>query len=302
MFSEGGLQMTAAITINTQSCKACGTCADVCPNKIMHKAEAKITFREDRVGFCIKCGQCMAVCPTRSIQVSGLSYEKDFFPLAAADSYENVFFDMIGSRRAIRNFKDQVVPRELLEKVVTAISYAPPSFPPIKTEVIVVQKTSVIRQALPTMIEMYDTLVRAMGNPIARNFVKKGAGAEKFRVLEKHVLPLMKNRLPELKAGTEDTITRHAPAMIIFHADKSAENYHPDIYIAMTYGILAAHALGLGATMIDLIAPAIEREKKLRKLFSIPAGNEVVASMILGYPKYKYQRGIKRQLKSVNWI
>jgi hypothetical protein len=65
---------------------------------------------------------------------------------------------------------------------------------------------------------------------------------------------------------------------------------------------LAAHALGLGATIIELIPAAIDKEKKLRKLFSIPDNNVVVASMIVGYPKYKYQRSIKRNLKSVTWI
>jgi hypothetical protein len=34
----------------------------------------------------------------------------------------------------------------------------------------------------------------------------------------------------------------------------------------------------------------------------IPDSNVVVASMILGYPKYRYQRGIKRELRSVTWI
>jgi len=294
--------MTAAITINKTTCKACGTCADVCPNLIMRKIGSEIVFREDRLEYCVKCGQCMAVCPTMSIQVNGLSYEKDFFPLPLTDSFENTFYNLIASRRAVRNFKDKPVPRELLEKIVAAVSFAPPSFPPIKTEVVVVQNTDIIRQALPTMIEMYDMLVKAMGNPIARQFVKTNAGAEKFKLLKRHVVPLMKVRLPGLKAGTEDTITRGAPAMIIFHADRDSENYHTEIYIAMTYANLAAHSLGLGGTMIDLIPPAIEREKKLRKLFSIPDGNEVVASMILGYPRYKYQRCIKRQLKSVNWI
>lgn len=295
--------MTEAISINPGTCKACGTCADVCPNKIMHKNDASktISFRIGRIKSCIKCGQCMAVCPTRSIQVNGLDYEKDFFVLPETEPFENAFYNMIRSRRAVRNFKDKSVPRALLEQIIEAVSYAPPSFPPIKTEAIVVQDTEIIRKALPAMIGMYDMLVKAMGNPIARIFIRKGAGAEKFSVLEKHVIPLMKQRLPELKAGTEDTITRHAPAMIIFHADRNAENYHPDIYIAMTYGVLAAHALGLGATIIDLIAPAIEREKKLREMFSIPSGNEVVAAMIVGYPKYRYQRGIKRQLKSVTW-
>jgi nitroreductase len=112
----------------------------------------------------------------------------------------------------------------------------------------------------------------------------------------------MESRLPELKQGAEDTITRYAPAMIIFHAHRDAENYETDINIALTYGFLAAHALGLGGTAIDLIPPAIQNSPELRKLFSIPDNNVPVAAMILGYPKYRYQRGIKRELKSVTWV
>jgi len=105
-----------------------------------------------------------------------------------------------------------------------------------------------------------------------------------------------------LKMGVEDTIARFAPAMIVFHANRNAENYEADIYIALTYGFLAAHALGLGGSAIDLIPPAIQNSQKLRKMFSIPDTNIVAASMILGYPKYRYPRGITRELKSVAWI
>ena len=294
--------MAETITINVQTCKACGACGDVCPNKIIRKVEEKMTLHEDRLFTCFKCGQCMAVCPTMSIKVEGLDYARDFFPLPAVDSFETAFFNMISTRRAIRNFKDKPVPRELLEKVVTAISFAPPSFPPVKTEVTVVQDTAVMRQALPPMIELYGMLLKAMRNPIARIFIKKNAGEEKFRVMQNHLMPLLKVRMPQLKDGSEDTITRGAPAMVLFHADRNAENYHEDIYIAMTYAYLAAHSLGLGGTMIDLIPPAVERQKDLRQLFRIPEGNEVVACLILGYPKYKYQRGIRRQLKNVTWI
>jgi hypothetical protein len=37
-------------------------------------------------------------------------------------------------------------------------------------------------------------------------------------------------------------------------------------------------------------------------MFKIPEENEVVASMILGYPKFKYKRAIQRQLKSITWL
>ncbi len=295
--------MENQISINRESCNACGLCEEICPNRIMRKeGEARIVFRPDRLVLCIKCGQCMAICPSQSIVVSGLAYSRDFFPLPAGPVAEMPFLEMIQTRRAIRVYKEQPVPKELLEKIVQAISFAPPGFTPIQTEVIVVQDTAVIREALPEMIKVYDGLMGAMSHPVGRFFVRRAVGEAKFKTLTQHVVPLMKSRLPELKQGTEDTITRYAPAMIVFHAHRDAENYEEDIYVALTYGFLAAHALGLGASAIDLIAPAIQNSPLLRKLFSIPDSNVVVASMILGYPKYRYQRGIKRNLKSETWI
>ena len=295
--------MKNRISINAETCKACALCGEVCPNKIIIKEPPnRISFREDRLPLCLRCGQCMAVCPTKSILIDGLSYEKDFFEIPETFSLENPFLAMIATRRAIRNFQDKPVPKELLEKIVQAIAFAPPSFPPIKTEIVVVQDTALIRKALPYMIEVYDFLVKAMNNPLMRLFIRQRVGKETFNTIQNHVVPLMKSRLPELRTGVEDTITRCAPAMIIFHANRDEQNYEADIYIALTYGLLAAHGLGLGGAAIDLIPPTIERNRELRKMFLVPEKNRVVASMIVGYPKYKYQRGIKRDLKSVKWI
>lgn len=295
--------MKDQLTIIQDDCTLCGLCEEVCPIRIMKmNEEADISLRQDRLHLCIKCGQCMAICPFQAIRVAGLSYDEDFFSLPAGPAAELPFHEMIKTRRAVRAFKDKPVPRELLEKIVEAISFAPPSFTPLKTELVVVADTAVIRQALPEMIKVYDGLLKAMSNPIGRFIVHRKNGAEKFNVLENHVVPLMKSRLPELKQGVEDTITRYAPAMIIFHAHKDAENHETDLIIATTYGLLAAHALGLGGTPIDLIPPAIQNSPTLRKLFSIPEDNNPVAALILGYPKYRYQRGIKRTLKRVTWV
>jgi nitroreductase len=246
----------------------------------------------------------MAVCSTRSITVEGLSYETDFFelPQNGSNDYEKSYYDMIRTRRAIRNFKDKLVPRELLEKIVEAISFAPPGFPPLKIKIVVVQNKALIRNALPNMIQLYDKLVGMMKKPIYRFFIKKELGEKKFKMLQGHLIPLLISRLPALKNGTEDTITRNAPAMILFLADKNEEDISQDISIAATYGMLATHSLGLGGSIMDLIPPAINKDDELRKLFCIPDNHEIVTSLIIGYPKYKYQRGIKRNLKSVKWI
>jgi len=166
--------MNITIFINQSTCKQCALCAEVCPNKIFEKNNSgKITIRTERIDTCFKCGQCMAVCGSKSVFINGLSYEKDFFelPQTEQDEMEKSFYNLIITRRAIRNFKEKAVPRALLEKIVKAISFAPPGFPPLKTKIIVIQNTDLIRQSLPNMISFYGRLLDNMKNPISRFFI-----------------------------------------------------------------------------------------------------------------------------------
>lgn len=294
--------MNNQISFNRDTCLKCGICGEVCPNKIICKNSEGMTVIEDRLQLCFKCGQCMSVCPVSAISISGLSYEEDFCAILEKGEYEKNFFDMILSRRSVRNFKDKPVPKEMLERIIDSLSYAPIAFPPVKTEVIVVQNPNDIKRALPYFIELYDYLYQTFQNPIKRFFIKKNVGDKKYKQMQNHLMPLLKVRLPGLKNGTEDTITRNAPAMLLFHTDKKGEDINVDIYIAATYCIIAAHAMGLGGTVMDIIPPAINKKKELREIFGVPDDHEVITSVILGFPKYDYHKGIIRRLKSVRWI
>lgn len=266
------------------------------------RTDDTVSTNVNRIGVCFKCGQCMAICPTKSISVDGLSYSQDFYDLPETHIQPEYFTNLISTRRAIRNFKDKAVEKDLLDEIVKAIAFAPPGFPPIKYDLVVVQNSAIIKQALPYMIQLYDFLVNAMNNPIKRIFIKKEVGELRFRTMKEHLIPALKTRLPGLKNGTEDTLTRNAPAMILFLADKTGEDISEDIHIAATYGILAAHAHGLGASIMDIIPPAINKKEELRKIFGLSDNQEVIASIILGYPKYTFRRGIKRQIRNVRWI
>jgi len=241
----------------------------------------------------------MAACPEKAIQVEGLDYKKDFFDLPEVI---NSFNSLIQSRRSVRAFKNIPVPKDILEQIVNAITYAPPSFPPIKTEITVIHDKQLIKESLPHMINLYDKLMQGLKNPVARHIISRKTGREKLRVIQNHIVPMFNIKLPFMKNGSEDAITRNAQAMILFHANKQSDNYASDIYIALAYALLKAHSLGIGATAIDLIPPAIERTPVLKQMFKIPEENIVVASMILGYPKFKYKRAIQRELKSITWI
>jgi len=301
------IKKTTGAHVDRETCIACGLCSAVCPMGIpypfsVETGQVKVALYSDRLSMCIRCGHCMAICPTQSIYADGLTYAESLFELPHLDLESDRFFDLLTGRRSVRAFRDAPVPREMLERIVEAISLAPMSFTPHKVQITVVQRREVIERVLPSIVEFYEDLVRKMDNPLIRLLIRLRAGQETFNSLRHHVLPSLAFRLPDMKAEGGDTITRGAPSMLVFHAHREAEGRTADAWIALTYGLLAAHALGLGATAIGLVPPVIERSPEVREIFKIPLENQVLASMIIGYPRYRFQRGIRRELASVNWI
>ncbi len=287
--------------INPDFCSQCGQCIEVCPTGLFYKdiMTKNVKYKLENSHFCIKCGHCMAICPNEAISINSIHYGKDIKKIE--DHFQKVFFQLIKTRRSIRNFKNKLIPKEILEQIVKSISYAPFGYKQ-KLELLIINDPKIMQNTLPELINLYDSLVKAFKNPIARKIIKIQVGQNTFKALKNHVVPIMKSRLPDLKSGEKDTILRNAPAMILFHVDTTSKYIIGDIYIAETYCFLAAHNLGLGATVIDLIAPAIEKNPKLKQKFGIPLNNKILGAVILGYPKYQYKKYIKRNLLNVNWL
>lgn len=301
------VQVSIESRIDPETCGRCGLCVAVCPAHIPHLVSGLgdgdvVELRAERLYACIRCGHCMAICPTESIRIEGLSYEEHLFDLPPVDVGGEWFSNLAACRRSIRVFRDEPVPRQVLQQIIDMISMAPMGFPPHKVEVTVVQTRDTIERALPLIVERYEDLGRWMNNPFIRIMIRRQAGPEAFNSLRNHVLPSLKYRLPDMKAGKVDTITRGAPAMLLFHAHREAEGHRDDALIALTYGLLAAHALGLGATALSLVPPIVERSPELRAMFQIPPDNRVLASMVVGYAKVRYKRGIRRELAGVHWV
>ncbi len=285
--------------INQAHCKKCGICTEVCPNKIILQ-NGHIKFKEEKEHLCLECGQCMAVCPSRAIKVKGLSYENNFreIPHKKAD-YEN-FMQTLSSRRSVRNFKNQSVSEELIDEIVNSVSYAPFGAAPEKMEISVINNRQKIESALPLISDFFHGIEKMIESPIASIFLKLFAGKEDFQTVKNHIYPIAKSGIYNLDNG--DGITRGAPAIITIHAAKDAEAHTNNGIIYGTYIMLTAHALGLGATMIECVIPAINRNKKLKQIFQIPDDNEAIMSVVVGYPKYRYRRTIKRNKHKINKV
>ena len=284
--------------IHQSSCKNCGLCTEVCPNKIIGKNDS-VNFLHGKEHLCLQCGQCMAICPTKSIHIQGLSYN-DFYELDRTKSNYKSFIETLSTRRSVRTFKNKPIPDELIDEIVNSVSYAPFGAAPEKMEISIINNRKTIESALPLISDFLNGIGKLIDNPITSNFLRLLTGKEEFQTVKNHIYPIAKSGIYNLANG--DGITRGATTLITIHAPKDAEAHTNNGIIYATYIMLAAHAIGLGATMTECVIAPINRSKKLKQIFQIPVTNEAIMSVVVGYPKYHYKRTIKRNKHKINKV
>ena len=295
------ISMKAENTINQEKCKKCKLCIEVCPvHRIGVDENGLVNFIPEREEICLECGQCMAICSTDAIKIPIYTYEDNIIKLPENNVDFQKYIDFISTRRSIRNFKNRQVEKEIIEKILSSLNFAPYGAEPNKVEITVVNSREKIEKSLPLIEKFLDNIVKWVDNPIISRMIKHKKGIETFNTLKNHLYPMSKLENYKLKYG--DSITRGAPALIIFHADKGAEEHTHNALIYATYAMFAIHSLGLGATMNGIIPAAINKEMEIKRMFKIHEKHEAILSIIFGYPKYKYQKTVKREKKIIHWI
>ena len=286
--------------VDTETCLGDGICAEICPEDILEMVDEKAATVETRADACILCGQCVAVCPTESLEMPKLRME-DFHRLDKMPFGYEEFFDFLRLRRSVRTFKDKPVERGVIEKVLDAAATAPMGFPPHSTEVIVIDDREELDFLLERLVEDYTKTLKAFSNPIGRAIVRLAAGAKDYHSLKHYILDVARHANEIYHDHGGDNYMRGAPVLMLFHGNRWTMSYEQNAHLVCHHSMLAALSLGLGSTIIGLIPPVVDRSKVLRKRYGIPKDNKVCTSLVLGYPKYKYRQGIRRDLAGVRY-
>ena len=287
--------------IDQKTCNGDGICVEVCPMGVFELVDKKARVIESRTEECIACGQCVAVCPSDAIRnpdlPAGLFEKLEKYSFGYEDLHA-----FLSARRSVRKFKDRPVDRGLIDKIVQAASTAPMGQPPHTTEILVIDDPDELDRLRTATVEDYRQMISAMKNPLIRLLIKWQVGAELFRVIEGHGLPLAEIANEAFEKDGTDQYMYHAPALMLFHANRWGLSYDENAHLVCTYSMLAAHSLGLGTTIIGMIPPIVDRSKELRKRYRIPRDNKVITSLILGHPKYRYRKSVKREFPSVRFV
>jgi nitroreductase/ferredoxin len=293
------------IHIDGDQCNACGICAHVCPRHVTETIERegeKVTrVSPERIDLCMGCGQCAAVCPNGAIRVEGLDPMK-FAPLREVGIGGDQLLSLMEQRRSIRRYRDQSVPRDILDRIIEAAHRAPTGTGRSSTGVIIIDDPDILHKLSHLIHELYESLDKALGNPIARFFIKRRVGQKMLGTLEDFVMPGMRwyNRWYREKKG--DEILRDCPALMLFHSPAMEPMGEANCVIAAFHAIFMAEVLGIGSCFNDLIPPACNRVDEIRGLLDLPKEREVHASLTLGYPKYRFKRTIPRRLVEVRYL
>jgi len=270
-----------------------------CPMGLFALASDGMHFTSDADELCIMCGHCIAACPKDVVSIEGLAPE--MFPkLADSQATPGQLQELMDGRRSVRRFSDRPVEREKLERMIEAVSTAPTGEGGQPPPVTVVNGREKLEPMVAPMMAFFRKFHRGMKSPIFKHVFRLMLGKHQYAAMKKF-MPIMERMMEYYDATGEDCIMWGAPAILIFHTPPDNVGAKYDPIISCTYAMLAAHAEGLGTTMIGMVPPYLNEDAAAKERLGIPKGNEVVLSLIAGYPKVTFSRGIRRKVDA-NWV
>ncbi|WP_319524027.1 nitroreductase family protein [uncultured Desulfosarcina sp.] len=271
----------ALLTIDESTCNRDGICAAVCPTGTIDFSKGEVPrLVNDAREYCIACGHCVAVCPTASISHEKMSPDQcpPIRPELRLTAEQCEQF--LRSRRSIRRYKDEPVDRSKIQKIIEIASHAPSGHNSQSAQWRVIDNRDRIEMLAATVIEWMRWMMD--------NQPEVAAVLHMARAVERW------------EAG-DDVILRGAPALVVAHAPKNDFAAPPACTIALAYMELAAVPMGLGACWAGYFWAASQGFPAMVKALDLPSGHRCYGALMVGYPRFTYQRLPLRRQPVVSW-
>lgn len=285
-------------SIDYAKCIKCRMCELNCPMGLFELADDGMHFTSDADELCIMCGHCIAACPEDIIMIKELPGE--MFPKTSGAATLEQLQALMDMRRSVRSFLDKPVEKDKIEKILQAVSTVPTGSARNPTPVTVINGREKLSAMVEPMMQFYRNFNKGMKSWLMKPVLRMMMGKHQYTAMIKFV-PIMDRMLKYYEATKNDVLMWGAPALLLFHTPPDDIGSQYDPIISCTYAMLAAHAQGLGTTMIGMVPPYLNKKPEVKKQLGIPEENIVSLTLILGYSNVNFARGIRRKMNA-NWV
>lgn len=265
------------IIIDHKKCIQCDICIDICPLKIIDKnKENKPFIIESKKVMCIRCGNCESFCPVNAISLDN-NYTHPINEIEIDTLELSAYFV---KRRSIRNYKSQLVNKNIIEDILNIVKYAPSARNIQPVNWLVIYDPENVKKIVKLTID----------------FMREAVKSDDENDLKAYMTPLIRS----YDKGN-DPICRDAPHLLIAYAAENNIKAYTDCVIALTWFELLAPSFGLGTCWAGFLKTASTQSKTLVDEFNLPNGYIFQHALMFGYPKYKVKNIPSRKKPHIIW-
>jgi len=284
------------IIVDRDTCTRCGACVAVCASARVYQLEDGAA-RPVRPEDCWSCGHCVAVCPVDAIRHRDYPLER-CPALESLPSYQELVA-ALRSRRSIRAFRPEPVPRETVRQLVDASRWAPSASNRQPVDWIAIDDPDHIARLSTEVATTMANLARLLRSRLLRPFLRLFMGRNNVAHAVEAADKL--EGLAADRAGGADPIFYHAPVVLVAHVPEKAFFGRDDAVYAAYNLMLAAERLGLGTCHIGYVNAALSRNRGLRQTLGLPEGRQLEVVLTLGYPRFPFHRALPRRRMDILW-
>ncbi len=295
---------------------SCQFCWENCPFRAWELVEGQ----EPRLaaGYaCFSCHNCVVACPRNAISAvepyhvgegyfvtlpKGIELRRPVKPLDAEGKPDEwtPLEKAVLNRRSVRNFKDKPVPEHLVRRVLEAGRFAPSAGNCQPWKFIVVSDRALLNEMNEAMFNALSIVATTytddeMVKQVAAAVESTGQAPGSFD--------------PRMALGVMRSIGRRykpvllgAPVVILMLEDQRAVSAGGiNVGICGQNMTLVANSLGLGACWVGFVT-VLSRLPGWPEKLGIAPPWRLVASVALGYPKFKQEGIVPREYRPVTWF
>lgn len=182
----------------------------------------------------------------------------------------NYIIEAIKTRRSIRSYSNQAVPKEMIEEILNAGRYAPSSLNMQPWKFVVITDRKLLGD-ISLSIKGFIKKVYAF-LPILRIFIEELKNE------------MVVGAIRKTATSKEDAVLYGAPLLILIVSEDKGRWTAVNCALAAQNMMLAAHSLGIGSCFIGRV-DIIKKYRSFFERLGIERKYSIQASLIFGYPK-----------------